>query len=72
MVNTDRLVRLIRDSGLKKGFVASELGLTCQGLANKLAGARAFKVEEAQTLARLLSLTPEQRDEIFFAREGDF
>ena len=72
MVHTDRLVALIKASGFKKGYVASTLGLTCQGLTNKLTGARAFKVEEAQALAQLLSLSPEQRDEIFFAPEGDF
>jgi len=71
MVRIDRLTDAIKASGFKKQHIASVLGLTVQGLTNKISGVRAFKVEEAQALAQLLAFTPEQRDEIFFAQEGD-
>lgn len=67
MVRLDDLVREINQSGLKKVFIAQSLGLTVQGLSNKLEGCSAFKVDEAKALSDLLHLTGERRDEIFFA-----
>jgi hypothetical protein len=67
MVRLDMLAREINQSGLKKVYIAQSLGLTAQGLSNKLDGCSAFKVDEAKTLSDLLHLSVERRDEIFFA-----
>ena len=71
MVRKDLLVEAIKASGLKKQHIAATLGLSAQGLANKVDGLRAFKVEEVQTLAKMLGLPQDRRDEIFFAPDGD-
>ena len=59
--------RLIDESGLKKQKIASELGLTMQGLLNKLKGERPFQLAEIKPLCEVLHLTNEQRDNIFLS-----
>lgn len=43
MVNYEKLNAAVKNSGLKKSFIAENLGLTPYGLAKKLTGETEFK-----------------------------
>ena len=59
--------RLIEETGTQKQKIASELGLTMQGLLNKLKGERPFQLAEIKPLCEVLHLTNEQRANIFLS-----
>ena len=71
MVRLDLLEEALVASGLKRQFVADSLGLTPQGLLNKLTGVRSFKIEEVSCLSEILRLDTSSRDRIFFAQQGE-
>lgn len=68
---TDR--QLLRDtitqSGLKKKFLAEQLGITTQGFRLKISGVNEFTETEMQKLSELLHLNKTMRDRIFFAKK---
>ena len=66
-MNNKKLNNTIKDKGLKKQFVALELGITPYGLAKKLNGENEFKVSEMVKLSNLLDLSEQEKNEIFFA-----
>lgn len=60
----------LNNSGLRKQFVADKLGITRQGLDNKLNGKSDFKSEEMAVLCDILHITSlREKDRIFFARK---
>lgn len=67
MVNKDLLNKAIKDSGLRKDFIASELRISKQALSNKINGKNEFRGEECTTLRNLLHLDLNNFVEIFFA-----
>lgn len=68
MVNTELLNEKIRQSGLKIGFIAQELGITRQGLYYKITNERAFKPDEIKILCNLLNINSKsERADIFLA-----
>lgn len=67
LTNLNELNRLIEASGIKKQKIAEALGLSRQGLLNKLSGERPFQLAEIAPLCDLLRLTSEQRDKIFLS-----
>jgi plasmid maintenance system antidote protein VapI len=71
MTNSELLREAIRASGYKLGYLAEQLGLTRHGLHKKLNNESEFKASEILTLTKLLSLTPETRDAVFFCPEVD-
>lgn len=70
MTNTAMLEEAITRSGLKKGFIAAQLGLTYQGFYNKVNGAQEFRQGEINRLRELLGLTRDQAEAIFFNQSG--
>ena len=68
-LNSQILNEKIEKSGLSKNTIAEELGLTRQGLYNKLCGIREFKGSEIKKLIQLLSLTAQEQQAIFFAND---
>lgn len=68
MVNTALLKDAIINSGLKKEYIAKEMGLTRQSLGNKLNGRSDFWSEEIIAICEILGITdPVVKDSIFFA-----
>lgn len=63
------LAQKIELSGHSKSEIAEALGITRQGLYNKLSGEREFKSSEIKLLSALLKLDATERDHIFF---GDY
>lgn len=68
-MDTGMLSLKIELSGLSKSEIAEALGITRQGLYNKLSGESEFKSSEIKLLSALLKLDSKDRDHIFF---GDF
>ena len=70
MTNTVELLKLIEDSGLKKGYIASELGLTTYGFQKKVEDRTQFKAEEIKILCEILNIKSlRKKEEIFFAEK---
>ncbi len=68
MTDTVALKKLIKNSGLKYRFIASELNITYQGLKNKIENVNEFKTGEVDMLCKLLSITSlREKEKIFFA-----
>ena len=68
MTNTDRLESIIRQSGLKKVFIAEKLHISTQALRNKTANISQFLPSEINKLCDWLGITSVQdRSDIFFA-----
>ena len=67
MTDTIRLREKIRLSGYKLSFVADKVGITRQALCNKINNRSDVRADEIQALYKLLGMTPEEREAIFFA-----
>lgn len=67
MTNTELLREKIDQSGYKLRFIAKKIGITYQGLLNKINNRSEFRANEIQALYDLLGLTEEERVAIFFA-----
>ena len=66
MTNTELLREKIDQSGYKLRFIAKKIGITYQGLLNKINNRSEFRANEIQALYDLLGLTEEERVAIFF------
>lgn len=68
MTNTALLEKKIDSSGLKKSYIAKEIGLSAYGLALKIRNTHEFKASEIEKLCVLLGISDiEERCAIFFA-----
>ena len=67
MTNGKMLREVIEKSGFKYFYVAECMGISRYTLQNKLDGKTEFVASEIATLSRLLHLTEEQRELIFFS-----
>lgn len=56
MTNTSVLMQQIKDRGLKLSYVAKYIGLSRQGLTNKIRNVHPFTTEEVYKLCELLSI----------------
>lgn len=56
MVNSQYLEEVIAASGLKKSFIAAELGISIQTLRKKISGISDFTMREANKLCDLLGV----------------
>lgn len=66
MIDLERLKKEIELSGLKMHFIASQLNLSRESLYQKLEGKTEFKVSEVQKLTKVLNMSGELRNTIFF------
>lgn len=66
MKGMELLRKKIDESGYKLQFIAEKCGLTYQGFLPKLKNERQFVASEIAVLTRLLNLTPEEQQKIFF------
>lgn len=67
MVNLVELNKIIDDKKISKELLARMLGLSGQGIRNKLEGKNQFTVKEMNELSKILLLTDEQKLDIFFS-----
>lgn len=67
MTDTAKLRQRIKDAGYRLSFVAKVLGISQYTLQKKLDNDSEFKISEVDALAKLLGLTPAEKDALFFA-----
>lgn len=67
MVNMELLKSKINESGMTMVSIAEKVGVLRETLYNRLNGAGDFKASEIEALTRVLRLTRDERDKIFFA-----
>lgn len=70
MTDTKQLEFYIRESGYKRGYIASRLGLSRAGFNNLLHNRTYFRAPQITLLCELLNIPREKRDAIFFAGCG--
>lgn len=69
MTNTEKLERLIAESGLKKSYIAKSLKLSRQGFKNKCENRNPFTATEISVLCELLNITKlADKEHIFFMK----
>ncbi len=69
MVNTDKLRGKIVERRLKAQDVAKAIGINSATFYRRInGGGGTFTIEEADKIASVLNLTPEELNEIFFAQ----
>ena len=71
MTNTIMLEKIIFDAGIKKGRLASLVGINSYTLALKINNEREFKASEIDALCKILGINVEKRMQIFFAPRVD-
>lgn len=69
MVDNELLRATIKEKGASKCFIARSLGITVQGLGNKLEGKTEFTAEQIFRISKILTLEPMERDRIFFTEK---
>lgn len=67
MTNTVLLEKYIEESGYKKAYIASQLGISRYALLLKINNESEFKAREIEMLCRVLGIGDEDRMAIFFA-----
>ncbi len=65
MTNSKLLNDAIEQSGLKRDWIAKQLGITRASLFSKIKNECEFKASEVSKLSRILSLDDKTRDYIF-------
>ena len=69
MTDTLELERLIKESGLKKGYIAEVLGISRQAFKKKIKNINVFTATEISLLCDLLKIKSlKEKDKIFFAQ----
>jgi DNA-binding Xre family transcriptional regulator len=66
MANVKKLNALIDYKGVKKIWLADQLGITPQTLIYKLNGINDFKLQEVNTLCKVLNIDEKEAKQIFF------
>lgn len=70
MVNTSLLNEKIKSSGLKREFIAEQIGLSRAGFYKKATNGSDFTTGEVAALCKLLSISKlTEKESIFFAPE---
>lgn len=69
MTNTVLLQKIIKDSGIKKGRLASAIGVSYSTLKRKILNKSPFKAIEIQIICELLCIDSELKETIFFAED---
>lgn len=69
MTNTAVLEQLIKESGLKKSYIAKTIGLSRQGFKNKCENRSFFTSKEIDGLCDILKVSNlSEKERIFFAK----
>lgn len=66
MTNTEKLKKLVEESGLKKQFISKKLGISYNSYLRKEQGKNEFKLSEVQILKSIFGLNPNDVNDIFF------
>lgn len=68
MTDVEKLREKISDSGLTITAISRKTGILRETLYNKVSGVSEFKASEIAAISKVLQLSQEERDAIFFAQ----
>ncbi len=68
MIDTVLLKKTIKESGLKKEYIAEQLGISLSSFSNKINGRYPFKIPEMVRMEKVLNLDESTIKEIFFKK----
>lgn len=71
MTDIELLKKAIERSGLKISFIADKMGISRQAFHVKLKSSHTFRANEILNLSKILNLSFEEREKIFFAQNVD-
>ena len=72
MTNTEELIRLIDEKGIKKKRICEELGISYKLLREKVNNNKPFTAEEIQKFCKMLEISSlKQKEHVFFAINVD-
>lgn len=66
-----KLKALLKKNGINQNELADMLGLTYQTISIKMNGHKDFTQSEIRAIKLILSLTPEEIDDIFFSSDDE-
>lgn len=70
MTNSELLIAKIKESGLKRGYIAEKLNTSYAWLDKKITGEVPFKAYEIQALCDVLGISDlKEKEAIFFAKD---
>lgn len=69
MTDTVALRNRIKASGYRLGYIAERLGISAYTLQRKLDNDSEFRVSEVDAMAKLLNMSPAEKDAYFFLYE---
>lgn len=73
MTDTNKLLGIINNNGIKLKVLAKKIGITPYGLANKIYNRTEFKAGEIVKLCQLLGIKSlKEIEDIFFKNKDDF
>lgn len=70
MTNSVLLKEIVKESGLKKSFIAERMGVSYSSYMRKESGKSPFYADELSVLWDLLRLSSQEVNEIFFAESN--
>ena len=65
-MNNNKIDELIKEKGVKKNFLAAKLGMSYPSLYKRLNGQADWKAGEVLTICKILGLSKQERQDIFF------
>lgn len=68
MTNTMLLNQCIEKKGVKKSFIAEQIGISPMSLRNKISGLTEFKISEVLRMQEILGLNDEETRDIFLSQ----
>ena len=72
MINSELLEKKIQASGLKKKYIAEQLGISLRSLHRKIGNESSFTVRQITILCKVLKITTlTEKDKIFFAEDRE-
>lgn len=68
MTNTKELSLIIKNSGLKKRYIAEKMGICLSTFSRKINNKAEFNTTQISLLCEMLNINDEKRNEIFFTK----
>ena len=68
MVDVELLEKTIQNRGLKKMYIAEQIGVDRSTFWQKMTRKAQFTIDEVEKITNVLSLSKKERDDIFFKK----
>lgn len=66
MTNSNELLKIIKNSGLKKRYIAEKMGICLSTFSRKVNNKVEFNTKQISSLCEILNINDDERNKIFF------